>query len=59
VRHHELLRIVTDLQPGEVVAEKIDRISRPPLPDAELLVATIREKWRLAVPGIDFLRSRS
>ena len=39
----ELLRMVADLQPGEVVvAEKIDRISRLPLPEAELLVQTIR-----------------
>jgi len=50
----ELLRMIKDLQPGEVVvAEKIDRISRLPLPEAELLVATIRETGaRLAVPGI-------
>ena len=50
----ELLRMIEDLQPGEVVvAEKIDRISRLPLPEAELLVATIRAKGaRLAVPGI-------
>jgi DNA invertase Pin-like site-specific DNA recombinase len=50
----ELLRMVTDLQPGEVVvAEKIDRISRLPLPEAELLVETIRGRGaRLAVPGI-------
>lgn len=50
----ELLRLVDDLQPGEVViAEKIDRISRLPLPDAELLIAAIRGKGaRLAVPGI-------
>lgn len=50
----ELLRMVEDLQPGEVVvAEKIDRISRLPLAEAELLVATIRAKGaRLAVPGI-------
>ena len=50
----ELLRMVADLQPGEVVvAEKIDRISRLPLPEAELLVATITGKGaRLAVPGI-------
>ena len=50
----ELLRMVADLQPGEVVvAEKIDRISRLPLPEAELRVATIRAKGaRLAVPGI-------
>lgn len=50
----ELLRMIADLQPGEVVvAEKIDRISRLPLAEAELLVATIRSKGaRLAVPGI-------
>jgi predicted site-specific integrase-resolvase len=50
----ELLRMVADLQPGEVVvAEKIDRISRLPLPEAELLVQTIRGRGaRLAVPGI-------
>ncbi len=50
----ELLRMIADLQPGEVVvAEKIDRISRLPLAEAELLVATIRARGaRLAVPGI-------
>jgi len=50
----ELLRMVADLQPGEVViAEKIDRISRLPLDEAERLVAAIRAKGaRLAVPGI-------
>lgn len=50
----ELLRMVADLQPGEVViAEKIDRISRLPLAEAERLVATIRAKGaRLAVPGV-------
>ena len=50
----ELLRMVADLQPGEVIiAEKIDRISRLPLDDAERLVAAIREKGaRLAVPGV-------
>ena len=50
----ELLRLIADLQPGEVViAEKIDRISRLPLPEAEKLVATIRSKGaRLAVPGV-------
>src|ERR1700693_2315939 len=36
----ELLRMIADLQPGEVVvAEKIDRISRLPLPEAERLIA--------------------
>ena len=50
----ELLRMIEDLQSGEVVvAEKIDRISRLSLPEAERLVETIRSKGaRLAVPGI-------
>ena len=50
----ELLRMIADLQPGEVVvAEKIDRISRLPLAEAERLVAAIKVKGaRLAVPGI-------
>ncbi|MDP1698362.1 MAG: recombinase family protein [Xanthomonadaceae bacterium] len=50
----ELLRMIGDLQPGEVVvAEKIDRISRLPLPEAERLVASIRATGaRLAVPGV-------
>lgn len=49
-----LLRMIADLQPGEVVvAEKIDRISRLPLPEAERLVASIRDKGvSLAVPGV-------
>jgi len=50
----ELLRMISDLQPGEVVvAEQIDRISRLPLAEAEKLVASIRAKGaRLAVPGL-------
>lgn len=50
----ELLRMIDDLQPGEVVvAEKIDRISRLPLQEAERLIASIREKGaRLSVPDI-------
>lgn len=50
----EMLRMISDLQPGDVViAEKIDRISRLPLADAELLVSSIREKGaRLAIPGV-------
>ena len=50
----ELLRLIADLQPGEVViAEKIDRISRLPLQEAERLVASIRGKGaRLVVPGL-------
>tara|TARA_R110000850_G_scaffold8852_2_gene32582 strand:- start:2402 stop:3025 length:624 start_codon:yes stop_codon:yes gene_type:complete len=50
----ELLRMIEDLQPGDVViAEKIDRISRLPLPEAERLIATIKGKGAmLAVPGV-------
>ncbi|MES2208500.1 MAG: recombinase family protein [Pseudomonadota bacterium] len=50
----ELLRMISDLQPDDVViAEKIDRISRLPLPEAEKLVSSIRLKGaRLAVPGL-------
>src|SRR4051812_9161819 len=50
----ELLRMIADLQPGEVVvAEKIDRLSRLSRAEAELLVASIRDKGaRLAVPGV-------
>ncbi len=50
----ELLRMIEDLQYGEVViAEKIDRMSRLPLAEAEQLVAAIRAKGaRLAIPGL-------
>jgi len=50
----ELQRMIHDLQPGEVViAEKIDRISRLPLADAEKLIEQIKAKGvKLAVPGI-------
>src|SRR5665213_2176603 len=50
----ELLRMIADLQPGEVVvAEKIDRISRLPLMEAEQLVGSIRSKGaKLVVPGL-------
>lgn len=50
----ELLRMISDLQVGEVViAEKMDRISRLPLAEAEQLVNSIRTKGaRLAVPGL-------
>ncbi len=46
--------MIGDLQPGEVViAEKIDRISRLPLPEAERLVASIQAKGASpAVPGV-------
>ncbi len=50
----ELLRMIADLQNGEVViAERIDRISRLPLAEAEALISTIKAKGaRLAVPGV-------
>ena len=50
----ELLRMIAALRPDEVVvAEKIDRISRLPLAEAEQLVASIRAQGaRLAVPGL-------
>lgn len=50
----ELLRMIEDLQPGEVViSEKMDRISRLPLEDAEKLIDAIKSKGaRLAVPGV-------
>jgi DNA invertase Pin-like site-specific DNA recombinase len=50
----ELLRMIADLQPGEmVIAEKIDRLTRLPLAQAEQLVSTIRAKGaRLVIPGL-------
>ncbi|GAJ28501.1 DNA recombinase/resolvase [Acidomonas methanolica NBRC 104435] len=50
----ELQRMISDLQTGEVViAEKMDRISRLPLADAEQLVKAIRDRGaQLAVPGV-------
>ena len=50
----ELLRMIADLQPGDVVvAEKIDRISRLPLAEAQRLVDSIRSTGaKLAVPGL-------
>lgn len=50
----ELMRMISDLQPGElVIAEKMDRISRLPLGEADRLVQTIRQRGaRLAVPGL-------
>ena len=52
--HAELRRLIGDLQPGDViVAEKIERISRLPLPEAECLVASIRANGaHLCVPGL-------
>lgn len=50
----ELLRMIEDLQPGDVViAEQMDRLSRGPLVEAEKLVETIRSKGaRISVPGV-------
>jgi len=50
----ELLRMISDLQPGDVVvAERIDRISRLPLEEAEQLVESIKAKGaRLSIPGV-------
>jgi DNA invertase Pin-like site-specific DNA recombinase len=50
----ELLRMIHDLQHGEVViCEKIDRLSRLPLPEAEALVNAIKSKGaKLAIPGV-------
>jgi DNA invertase Pin-like site-specific DNA recombinase len=50
----EILRMISDLQAGEIViAEKIDRVSRLPLPEAEDLVNAIRAKGaKLSIPGL-------
>lgn len=50
----ELNRLISDLQAGEVViAEKLDRISRLPLSDAEQLISAIKATGaNLAVPGV-------
>lgn len=50
----ELLRLIADLQPDDVVVcEKIDRLTRLPLPEAEALVHSIRSKGaKLAIPGL-------
>jgi len=49
-----LNRMIADLQPGDVViAEKMDRITRAPLPEAEAIIAAIKGKGaKLVVPGI-------
>lgn len=50
----ELLRLINDLQPGEVViSEKLDRISRLPLQEAEILIQTIKDTGaKLCIPGV-------
>jgi hypothetical protein len=53
----ELLRMIADLQSGEVVvAEKIDRISRLPSAEAEQLIASIRAPVRLLPPLLRIVR---
>ena len=49
----ELLRMIADLQPGEVViAEKIDRISKSRHQKRKTLVNAIRARGaKLAIPG--------
>lgn len=49
-----LQRMIADLQPGDVViAEKMDRISRAPLKEAEAIVQAIKDKGaKLVVPGV-------
>ncbi len=47
----ELNRMIADLQPGDVIiAERIDRLSRLPLPEAEAFIHTLKAK----VPGYPF-----
>lgn len=50
----QLQKLINELQPGDfVVAEKMDRISRLPIQDAEKLIEQIRSKGaKLLVPGI-------
>ena len=50
----ELQRMIDDLQAGEIViAEKMDRISRLPLEQAEALIQSIKDKGaRLAIPDV-------
>lgn len=50
----ELNRLIADLQPGDVIiAEKLDRITRLPLEEAERLINSIRTRGaRLAVPDV-------
>lgn len=49
-----LQRLIGDIQPGDVViAEKIDRITRAPLEEAEALIQAMRDKGAvLSIPGL-------
>ncbi|HGX3709873.1 TPA: recombinase family protein [Escherichia coli] len=50
----ELQRMLAELQPGDaVICEKLDRLTRLPLQQAEALIQTIQNKGaRLAIPGV-------
>lgn len=50
----ELQRLLADLQPGDVlIAEKLDRLTRLPLAQADQLLAAIKAKGaRLAIPDV-------
>ncbi len=50
----ELQRMISDLQAGEIViSEKMDRISRLPIDQAEALISSIKSKGaRLAIPDV-------
>ncbi|EAU9316233.1 recombinase family protein [Salmonella enterica] len=50
----ELQRMLAELQPGDaIISERLDRLSRLPLPQAEALIKTIQDKGaRLAIPGV-------
>lgn len=50
----ELRKMIDDLQPGDVIiAERMDRISRLPITEAERLIAEVESKGaKIAVPGV-------
>ncbi|ELY9959099.1 recombinase family protein [Salmonella enterica] len=50
----ELQRMLAELQPGDaVICERLDRLTRLPLQQAEALIQTIQDKGaRLAIPGV-------
>lgn len=54
INRPELIRLINDLQKGDVIiAEKMDRISRLPLEQAEKLIQSIKDKGAfLAIPGV-------
>lgn len=54
IERPELTRLLRDLQKNDIIiAEKIDRLSRLPLEQAQKLISSIKEKGgKLAIPGI-------